>query len=280
MSPLTDSVASHYARHALEDAVLAALAAAGKDPDQLVPEDLAPIDEFHIRGRRATHELARRLHLADGMRVLDMGSGLGGAARYLAVTFGCHVTGLDLTAEYCRVASMLTRRLGLESQVCYRHGDALEMPFADASFDVLWTQHATMNIADKDRLCREMWRVLKPGGILASYDVFAGPAGPVHFPVPWARDASISFLATPERMRSILETTGFEVQHWQDVTVAGRDWFRHMADKLNRQGAAPLGIHVLLGADFPEMANNQVRNLEEDRIALVEAVMQRPAHQF
>ncbi|NOR50041.1 MAG: methyltransferase domain-containing protein, partial [Desulfuromonadales bacterium] len=177
---------------------------------------------------------------------------------------------------YCQVATMLARRLGLASRVCYHHGNALEMPFEDATFDVLWTQHAAMNIADKARLYREMWRVLKPGGVLASYDVFAGEGGPVHFPVPWAREPSISFLITPQQMRETFDKIGFEILHWQDTTETGRSWFRHMGEKIRQKGPAPLGIHVLLGTDFRTMAYNQVRNLVENRVVLIESVVQRP----
>lgn len=276
MSSLADSIESHYSPRGLEARLLAALVAAGKDPDRLTPEDLAAIDEFHIRGRRATVEFARLVPLDARARVLDVGSGLGGASRYLAMEFGCHVTGLDLTEEYCQTASMLSRRLGLDALICYRHGSALDMPFAEASFDLLWSQHMAMNIPDKPRLYSEMWRVLKPGGILACYDILAGEGGPVHFPVPWARDATTSFLGTPQELRETLGATGFEILHWLDTTSTGRAWFRRMGERLKKNGPSPLGLQVLLGADFSAMARNQVRNLEEDRIALIEVIARRP----
>lgn len=276
MSPVANSVAAHYSHQDLEAALLDALVASGKDPDRLTAEDLAPIDEFHVRGRKATHELASRLQLDGSLRVLDVGSGLGGPSRYLAQAFGCRVTGLDLTHAYCRAAAMLARRLGLAGRVDYLNGDALALPFAEGSFDVVWTQHALMNIPDKAGLCRELWRVLKPGGVLAGYDVFAGTGGPVHFPVPWAREPSISFLVTPGQMRATCEAAGFEVLHWCDTTEVGRSWFRHMGAKIRQEGPPPLGLHLVLGPDFRAMALNQVRNLEEDRIALVESVLRRP----
>ncbi len=272
-----EGVAAHYSRTGLEAEIMAALVAAGKDPDNLKAEDLAPFDEFHIRGRKATLELARDISPDSSWQVLDVGSGIGGPSRCLALEFGCHVTGLDLSSEYCQVASVLASRLGLETRVFYVNGNALQMPFEDSCFDLLWTQHMAMNIADKDSLYGEMWRVLKPGGRLAIYDVLQGEGGQVCFPVPWARDSANSFLTTPQQMRSTLECAGFEILTWRDVTETGRSWFRHLGEKIRTEGPSPLGIHLLLGPDFRQMALNQVRNLEEDRIVLIEAIARRAA---
>lgn len=269
------AVEFHYARHGLAEAIREGLRQAGKDPEHLTPADLAPVDEFHVRGRQATLELAGIVRPAPGERVLDIGSGLGGAARVLAATCGCHVTGIDLTGDYCRAAAELTRWVGLGDLVEYRQADALDMPFGDGSFDVAWTQHAAMNIADKARLYREVHRVLRPGGRFALYDILQGEGGPVHFPVPWAREPSISHLVTPGEWRRLLEAAGFEVVHWRDSTAAGQDWFAEMNRRLAQGGPPPLSFALLLGPDFPEMARNQRRNLEEGRIALVEAVCRR-----
>jgi len=275
MGAYHDEVKRHYARADLAAVILKALADAGKDVEHLTPEDLAPIDEFHVRGRQATLELARAAALVAGMRVLDVGSGLGGPSRAIAREFGCRVTGVDLTDEYCRVATLLAERSGLAHLVSYRQGDALDLPFPDASFDVVWTQHVAMNIQDKAALYREMGRVLRPGGALALYDVLAGPAGPVLFPVPWARAPGASFLVTPDELRGLLAASGFRVESWEDTTAAATAWFANLVRKIQETGPPPLGLHLVLGPDFALMARNLRRNLEEGRVLLAQVVARR-----
>jgi ubiquinone/menaquinone biosynthesis C-methylase UbiE len=210
------------------------------------------------------------------MHVLDVGSGVGGPSRYLAAEFGCRVTGLDLTEEYCRTAQVLADRIGLGDRILYRQGNALNMPFDAESFEVAWTQHTAMNIEDKVSMYSEMWRVVKRGGLIAIYDILAGDSGPVHFPVPWAREPSISFLATPDELHDLLEEVGFEILRWRDTTDLGREWFRAMRRRIREEGAAPLGFHVLLGPDFQTMTQNMIRNLDENRIALIEVLARKP----
>jgi MPBQ/MSBQ methyltransferase len=265
------SVEQHYRRGGLVDAIRTALRKAGKDPEHLAPADLAPIDEFHVRGRDATQELAAKLGPKPEDRVLDIGAGLGGAARLLAATYGCHVTGIDLTDEYCRAAATLAEWVGLSDRVEFRQADALDLPFGESTFDMAWTQHAAMNIPDKRRLYAEAHRVLKPGGRLALYDILQGPGGPVHFPVPWAREPAISHLVTPDELKRLLEGAGFKIVSWRDTTAAGRDWFIEMSRRIRESGLPPLSFGLLLGPEFAAMAENQRRNLEEDRILLIEA---------
>ena len=271
-SKLNEAIQGHYTRPDLGSIILTALEKAGKDVNCLTLQDLAPIDEFHIRGREATLELARAARLAATRSVLDVGSGVGGTSRCLANEFGCRVTGIDLTDEYCRAAELLSAKVGLTHLVDYRQGDATRMPFDNEAFDVVWTEHVAMNIPDKASLYREMHRVLKPGGTLAIYDVLAGPSGPVLFPVPWARTPDTSFLLNPSELRELLEETGFTIDHWSDTTEAACAWFVSLAERIRKEGFPPLGFHVLMGDDFQGMAQNQGRNLREGRIVLGQVV--------
>jgi SAM-dependent methyltransferase len=277
MNTVRDDVEAHYMRSDLGDTILAALAKAGKDIDRLTPDDLAPVDEFHSRRRAATAELARLLAPTARDRVLDAGSGIGGPSRFLAATYGCRVTGLDLTAEFCNVAAMLARRTGLDRLVDYRHGDATAMPFADGTFDLVWSQNAAMNIADRALLYGEIRRVLKPAGRFALQDVTAGPGGEPHYPVPWAREKSISFLVSPETTRATLERSGFRVLAWEDKTDIAVAESRAERAKAAADPASPpvLGIHLILGADFGAMMRNSIKNLEERRVGLINAVLER-----
>lgn len=266
----------HYARPNLLQLILDGLRELGKDPDNLQPKDLSAVDEFHIRGWEATAETARLADLAPGSHVLDVGSGIGGPSRHLATAFGLRVAGVDLCAPYCEVATDLARRTGLSDRVAYHHGDATSLPFPDASFDASWTQHASMNIEDKPALYREMARVVKPGGRVVIYDIH-GTDGPApHFPVPWARVPELSFLCTADGIRAHLASQGLEPLEWRDDSAAASAWFLARMKDAAERGPQPLGLHVLLGPDWPAMAANIARNLDEGRIAVLQTVWKKP----
>ena len=275
MSRSPQAVAEHYKKRALGDIILAALKAAGKDIEHLTPDDLAPVDEFHSGGRNATVRLTQLAQINGCDRVLDVGCGIGGPSRFLASKFGCQVTGLDFTAEFVALAAMLAQRTRLADKVTYRQGDALDLPFADASFDIVWSQNAAMNIADRDRLYGEMRRVLVPGGRLALQEIAAGPGGEPFYPAPWADDKSISFLSTPHATRAALERIGFRVIAWQDTTQEALEQQMARTKALESASLPPLGLHILIGEAFPTVTKNMLRNLQEQRLKLFNAVLQR-----
>ncbi len=275
MSRSAQTVADHYKRRALGDVILAALTAAGIDIEHLTPDDLAPVDEFHSGGRNATVRLAQLAQINGSERVLDVGCGIGGPSRYLASKFGCQVTGLDLTADFIALAGMLAQRTRLADKVTYRQGDALDLPFADASFDLVWSQNAAMNIADRDRLYAEMRRVLTPSGRLALQEIAAGPGGEPFYPTPWASDKSISFLITPDATRAALERIGFRMVAWQDTTEEALEQQRARAKALETGSLPPLGLHIVIGEAFPTVTKNMLRNLQEERLKLFNAVLER-----
>lgn len=267
-------VASHYARGNLSATILDALRRAGKNIDALTIDDLAPVDQFHVRGKQSTLELAQRAGIGASQSILDVGGGIGGPARTLATLFGCHVTVVDLIEAFCETGAMLTQRIGLTDRVIHRQSDATDLPFADASFDVVWTQHSTMNIEAKPSIYAEFQRVLRRGGRYASQEIMRGNNAPVHFPVPWARDPAISFLESPDAVRVMIEAAGFNALHWIDETAKAREWYDQRVQTASA-GLPPLGIHLLLGEDMMAMSHNQIRNLNEQRIAIIQAVFEK-----
>ena len=268
-----DRVADHYAgANDVVAAIAASLKAAGKDLAHLTTADLASVDEFHIRGREATLELAGWLAPGPETRVLDIGSGLGGPTRTLAETTGCRVTGIDLTPAFAAAATALSQWVGLADRLDFVVGDATALPFPDASFDAALSVHVSMNIADKARLYREARRVLRPGARFAIYEVLAGEGGELRFPVPWAREPSISHLVKPEEMQALLEAAGLRVARVEDSTGRSQAWFEAMAARLASGTSPAVTFQAFLGNDFPAMAKNQVLNLRERRIRTVSYV--------
>jgi MPBQ/MSBQ methyltransferase len=270
------AIESHYGRGEVLSSILNALRAAGKDPARLTPADLAAVDEFHIRGREATIELAARAALKPGQRVLDVGSGLGGSARYLAAEHGCRTIGIDLTQEYVDTANALATMVGLDTLVEYRRASALDIPEAAGSFDAVWTEHVQMNISDKRRFYGEIARVLTAGGRLIFHDIFRGH-GELHYPVPWADMSSISFLATPDEVREILPNVGLRLVDWEDTTARSLEWFTMAVQRIKASGPPPLGIHLLMGETALAKLDNMERNLRESRIVVAQAVAEKPA---
>lgn len=262
---LEEAVARHYRVGDLKDRILKAIAAAGIDADRIAPEQLAPIDEFHIGGRAATIHAVAKMRLKADDHVLDAGCGIGGATRYVASTVGCRVTGIDLTPAYIAAAEELARRTGLAERITYRVASALAMPFEDGAFDAAITLHVAMNIKDRGGLYREVARVLRPGTTFCIYDVMKGQADGLKYPVPWAETPATSHLTTPQETQALLRNAGFDVTEVEDRTAFAVDFFRQSLAN-SPAGGPQLGLHILMGASALEKRLNMLANLESGAI--------------
>jgi ubiquinone/menaquinone biosynthesis C-methylase UbiE len=260
-------VAKHYSSGKLEQNLLAALTAAGKDIDKLKSEDLSGVDEMHLGGRLATIELAKDLGLVKDMQMLDVGSGLGGPARYFAEFRGCRVTGIDLTEEFVAVAKMITRRCGLGERATFKQASALDLPFADASFDAATMIHVGMNISDKAKVFGEVRRVVKKGGRFGVYDIMGMGAGELPFPMPWAAGSATSFVEPPETYRTLLKQAGFTLEAEHNRREFCMNIFKEMRERMAKEGPSPLGAHIIMGDGAKERLDNVKNVLEKGAIA-------------
>jgi len=273
-----DDVSRHYSRGDLLSRLNAALVADGADPNHPTAEALAPYDHFHGRGLDATIELADLMPARASDRVLDIGSGIGGPARYVATRFGCDVTGLDLTPEFCDVARHLTRLAALDDRVRFEAGDALSMPFADGRFDGAYSINVAMNIADKGGFYREIRRVLAAGGWLVLAEIAAGDGRPLDYPTPWASTAETSFLATADETRAGLIDAGFDVLMMRDGVAAARAAGARSRALVERGEKPPHRSVILVHGDRARDAMaNSARALQDGRSIPIEVVARKRA---
>ena len=271
MTNTVEMARAHYNATGLTAKIRDALAKIAPDEQRLTVADLAAMDQFHTRGLLATKDLTGLTTISPDTRVLDIGCGIGGPARFIAATFGCHVTGVDLSENFIDAARYLTERCAMNDQVAFEVGNALDLRFEAGAFDLVLLQHVAMNIEDRASLYAEIARVLAPGGRLATYDVVM-KSGDVHYPNPWARDASASFLLSEDETRDTLAGAGFETVAWRDDSDLALGWFATLM-----AGGPPAGptLAVVLGPDFPALTGNLGRNLKEGRIGIVSAILER-----
>ncbi|WP_407175268.1 class I SAM-dependent methyltransferase [Bradyrhizobium sp. STM 3562] len=270
MTDVLDHVRDHYRATGLTERLKVALAVFGPEDQRLTPQQLAPLDQFHTRGLAATVELAGLAGITAETSVLDIGSGVGGPARFLAATYGCRVTGIDLSEPFVEAARYLSERTGQSGRVSFQAASALALPFDEGRFDVVLLQHVAMNISDRARLYREVRRVLKPGGRFATFDVVSNGGEPP-YPVPWARTHATSFLLTAAATRQAIEPAGFRTLFWQDDSEAAKAWIAQMRPS----GPPPSpNLGVVMGPDFAQLAANLGRNLLEGRLGILTAVFE------
>ncbi|HEU4351563.1 MAG TPA: class I SAM-dependent methyltransferase [Burkholderiales bacterium] len=263
------SLETHYSARDIEARILAAIRAAGLNPEErLSPEELGALDHFHTGGLTASRELLELARVRAEDRVLDIGAGLAGPARMLASVLGCRVDCLEMSSDFCAGAALLNRLTGLDDRIEVHRGNALDLPFPEDSFDVVWMQNVGMNIADKRKLYAEIYRVLKPGGRYAFQEMAAGRVATSHFPLPWATDPADNFLVSAEEMRSALGESGFTAELFEDTSDL------HLSrTTANATPAAPgqLGLAVYVD-NLAQKAGNARRSLQEGQVRLVRGV--------
>ncbi len=264
---MTGTIENQYSTGLSRRSIERALIEAGKDLDHLVPADLAPLEDFHTMGRFATAQLVELTGVTRQSVVLDAGSGIGGTARYVADHYGCRVAAVDLTDEYCDTARWLNRLVGLDDLISVDQASVTELPFAEATFDVVVSQHVQMNVADKARLYSEARRVLTIGGRLALWDLTIGDRHGLDFPLPWADGPANSELVTPDELSALVASAGFAVEHWNDLT----DQATALMQALLAQPPQPLGLHAFV-TDFRRKAENLTRALADGRLRAIQGV--------
>ena len=265
------SVQAHYHRPDLYETIIEKLQEQGVDLARVSRKDIAGVDEFHVRGAEVSMELAMSLDLK-GKTLLDVGCGIGGPCRMLAELYHCQATGIDLNEEYIRTAERLSQLVGLSEHTNFLRANATELPFEDHSFDVVWTQHVQMNIQNKVSFYQEIFRVLNPGGSFLYYDIFKRDNTPIVYPVPWADEASISFLFPPEEMNRLLLDIGFRVLHTKDQTEKGIAFFEKLMKRIKEKGPPKIGINLLMGEKTPVKIGNLLSALKEGKLQLQSGV--------
>ncbi len=267
------AISEHYLHGDLLQAIRASITKLGKTVDNVTIEDLAPVDEFHIGGRLATENLLNQLSFSEQHNILDVGCGLGGAARFVADKYNNQVTGIDLTEEYVETGKSLCAWVKLDKKVSLQHGSATAMPFQDESFDGGYMLHVGMNIEDKELLFKEVFRVLRQGSSFGVYDVMRINEGDLAYPVPWATEKSTSRLATPNQYKQALNNAGFEVSKENNRRDFALDFFRKLREKTEASGGPPpLGLHTLMKETTSIKIKNMIDNITADYIAPVEII--------
>jgi SAM-dependent methyltransferase len=266
-------VSKQYTHGNLIEAIRAGIATLGKTTGSITVDDLAPVDEFHIGGRKASENFLDQLHFSTKQHVLDVGCGLGGPARFVASRYQSRVTGIDLTNEYVETGKMLCEWVGLDHLISLHQCSALAMPFADETFDGAYMLHVGMNIEDKEKLCREVSRVLRPGSLFGIYDVMRTGAGDLKYPVPWAISADLSAVAGPEQYKKALLDTGFVVISERNLRDFALTFFDELRAKTaSAAGPPPLGLHLLMGTSTPDKVQNMIDNISTGLVAPVEVI--------
>ena len=261
------SVENHYLVNNLYDNILEKLKSIGVGVNKVKRTDLSRVDEFHVRGLEVSKELAQNI-ISNNLKVLDVGCGLGGPARMLADEKNCMVTGLDLSQEFIDTAKALSKLVNLDSKTTFLKGDALDLPFENNSFDVVWTQHVQMNILKKKKFYSEIFRVLKTGGKFLYYDIFKSSDNDINYPMPWASREDLSHLINITELEIIFNSLGFNSFSKKNQTNAGLNSIKQMLSNIKEFGPPKMGLNVLMGKDTKEKILNAFNHFDRGDLQL------------
>jgi ubiquinone/menaquinone biosynthesis C-methylase UbiE len=272
-------VAQHYTHGSLLKSITQGIETLGKTTETVDIGDLGPVDEFHIGGRVATESFLDQLDIESSHHVLDVGCGLGGATRFAAIRYGCQVTGVDLTQEYVDTGNIICAWLGLDDKINLESGDATQLFQPDETFERAYMLHVGMNIAEKQSLASELYRVMRGGGRLGIYDVMRVGEGELTFPVPWASKPEDSSVDSPNVYKSALETAGFTILAEHNRREFALEFFAQLKSKAaSADGPPPLGLHILMGSNATTKIGNMIENISRNIVAPVEIVAEKPVH--
>lgn len=271
---LNGKIKKQYRKRGIFEDICKKLEQKGIDLNKVSRADISGVDEFHVRGAEVSNELVNEIYLKD-TKVLDVGCGLGGPGRMLVDRFNCKVTGIDLSEEYISTAQKLSELVGLSDNTTFIQADAINLPFENSSFDVVWTQHVQMNIKDKSRFYAEIGRVLNDEGALVYYDIFKKGEEEVTYPLPWANNASINFLESNKLMDALLNHLGFIKLQTTDQTLKAKQFLSGALDKFKKQGPSILGLNLLMGKSTMKKLGNTLKGIEENKIELQSGIFKK-----
>jgi SAM-dependent methyltransferase len=164
----------------------------------------------------------------------------------------------------------------MQEQVKIECGDGHHLPYPNSHFDGAYTQHVTMNVADRATFFAEAFRVLKPGAFFALTEHGLGAKGNPHYPLPWSQDGTGAYLVLPSQTRAILEKTGFEDIVIEDTGAKYVAAYKAAFEKAEKGVLPPLGTHILMGEAAPQKTRNAARNIEEGRTHPIELICYKP----
>lgn len=275
MQNFKNSVIYQYTRENIYETIVQRLHEQGVEKNKITREHISSVDEFHIKGAEVSLEMAKEAELSKELKVLDVGCGIGGPARMIADVFGCSVTGVDLTNEFIRTASLLSQLVGLSGKTEFMTADATELPFEDNIFDVVWTQHAQMNIEEKEKLYSEIHRVLKREGRFIYYDIFSSEKEDLKFPLPWADDSSISFLIKLNDFGRLMKETGFKELLRKERTSDSIDFFETVFENNKKEGSPKIGLNIFMTEQTSLKLSNLLNNLSENKLKVQSGIYQK-----